>query len=302
MFASHIAMMRPAAFGFNIETAANNEFQHNNPTNTKTLQHEANEAFNRLKNVVSNAGVIVHELTDTLHPPKPDAVFLNNWFACESNQLVLFPMEAISRRSEARPEIISKLQEITGCNTVVDLRNHVQSNMFLEGTGSIVPDRTHRIAYACKSSRTNEQLFTSFCAKYNYRPVHFTAVGKNGHPVYHTNVMMCIGQTFAIICSHSITDETERKFVLNTLEETAHKIIDISPEQMYNFCGNMLALESQSGEPVLVMSTKAYKSLTSGQADALSLCTNLVHANIEIIEQTGGGGVRCMMAELFINH
>lgn len=300
MFASHVAMMRPAAFGYNKETAENNEFQQPGFITGRHLQQQAIEAFNRLKFSIERAGVTVHEMADTLLLPKPDAVFLNNWFTCESEEIVLFPMEAVSRRLESREDIVFLLKEITGIKNIIDWRHYTNESKFLEGTGSIVPDRTNRIAYACRSSRTNEDLFLSYCSQYHYTPLLFTATSKSGQYIYHTNVMLCIGQTFAIICSEAIQDKRERENILSNLQNTGHTLIEISHNQLHRFCGNMLALENKQGYPVLVMSTKAYNSLTPDQLVCLNNHTTIINADIDIIEQVGGGGVRCMLAELFM--
>ncbi|MBX2889100.1 MAG: amidinotransferase [Ferruginibacter sp.] len=301
MFASHVAMMRPAAFGYNKETAENNEFQQTGFGTGRHLQQQAIEAFNRLKFSLERAGVTVHEMADTLLPPKPDAVFLNNWFACESGAIVLFPMEAESRRTESREDIVFLLKEITGIQNVIDWRHYTNESKFLEGTGSIVPDRVNRIAYACYSSRTNKDLFLSYCSQFHYKPLLFSATSKSGQNIYHTNVMLCIGQTFAIICSEAIQDKSERENVLSNLQNTGHTLLEISYNQMHKFCGNMLALENRQGCPVLVMSTKAYNSLTPDQLVYLNTHTTIISADIDIIEQVGGGGVRCMLAELFMH-
>lgn len=295
----HIAMVRPAAFGFNEETAANNFFQDSGLQSNTALQEKALEQFDAMALLLQNNGIDVLILNDTVSPQKPDAVFPNNWFSCNNNAITIFPMFATNRRIEKRQELVDIIRRKTGITTVNDWSHYEQENIFLEGTGSMIIDREHNIAYACLSERTNENLFNRFCKENNYLPIAFAAADESGRQIYHTNVMMCVGKKLAVVCLDAITNDIDRKKVVHELQTTGHEIIDISFEQMNHFAGNMLELVNDKNKPLLVMSKTAFNILSPSQIETLSNHATILHPDIYVIEKAGGGSVRCMMAELF---
>ncbi|RZK40107.1 MAG: amidinotransferase [Hymenobacter sp.] len=295
--ASTVLMVRPAAFGYNAETAANNSFQVKdaNLNLEKVLQE-----FDGFMQQLQQAEVEVIVVNDTIEPQKPDAVFPNNWFCTLPNgKLVLFPMFASNRRLERVPEIITQLKEKLGVNEVEDWTAFERDNMFLEGTGSMVIDHNSKTIYACLSPRTNKILLEKFAAANGYKTIAFTANDEQGQPIYHTNVMMHVGDGYAVICLEAITDEAEREAVVESLKATNHTIIDITYEQMNHFAGNMLQVMSKTGQKITVMSQSAYTSLLPLQIETLMTFSQLLPVAITTIETTGGGSARCMMAEVF---
>lgn len=295
----HIAMVRPAAFGFNEETAANNFFQDNNQPDNTTLQQKALEQFDAMVLLLRNNGIDVLVLDDELSPRKPDAIFPNNWFSCNKNVISIFPMYAPNRRIEKRPELVEAIKNKTGITRVSDWSHYENDHLFLEGTGSMIIDHDHNIAYACLSERTDESLFSRFCKDNNYLPVAFAANDSAGRDIYHTNVMMCIGKKLAVICLNAITNDIDRVKVVHELKTTGHEIIDISFEQMNHFAGNMLELVNDKNEPLLVMSKTAFDVLLPSQIETLGNYAAILCPDVSVIEKAGGGSVRCMMAELF---
>jgi len=295
----HIAMVRPAAFGFNEETALNNHFQNSEQKNNAALQEQALEEFDAMVTLLQDNGIDVLILSDTPLPPKPDAVFPNNWFCCNNGMIQVFPMYAPSRRLEKNWAMIDAVKEKTGISIVKDWGSYEEKSMFLEGTGSMIIDHEHNIAYACISARTDEKLFGQFCKENNYLPICFAAADESGREIYHTNVMMCVAHKFAVICLDAITGDIDRKKIIHELETTGHEIIDISFEQMNSFAGNMLELINDKDEQVLLMSRTAFNSLNSAQLEAIRQYATILSPDVSTIEQAAGGSVRCMVAELF---
>lgn len=295
----HVAMVRPASFGFNEETAADNFFQDPAQKESTILQEAALAEFDAMVALLQENGINVLVLQDNPLPPKPDAVFLNNWFCCNNGMIQVFPMHSRNRRLEKSWDIIDAIRLQTGISVVKDWGSYEEKEMFLESTGSIVFDHNNRLAYACISARTNENLFRQFCKENNYTPLPFNAADPTGRPVYHTNVLMCIGKKFAVICLDAIPGTTDRLKVVHELETTGHEIIDISFEQVNRFAGNMLELVNDKDDPLLVMSKTAYDSLLSSQIKTLRSYATIISPDISMIEKAGGGSVRCMMAELF---
>jgi hypothetical protein len=292
-------MVRPASFGFNGETAANNHFQDKQVRDTGNLQEHALQEFDAMVRLLRKNDVEVLVMDDTEEPPKPDAIFPNNWFSCKNGLLTLFPMYAGNRRAERRTEIIDTLREIRTITKVHDLSGHEKKPAFLEGTGSMVCDHQYKIIYACLSERTDAALLEEYAALTGYATCLFSASDKNGREIYHTNVMMCIGEEFAVVCTGSIKNETEKNSVTNRLESTGHQIVNITPDQMNSFAGNMLQLTSKAGVPLLLMSKTAHDSLTTGQLSELKKFATPLVADVPVIERAGGGSVRCMVAEIF---
>jgi hypothetical protein len=298
----HILMVRPARFGFNPETAQNNAFQENDSSQSKkTIWHIAQDEFDELANRLQAAGIEVIIYEDTPEPPKPDAVFPNNWISFHQNgYIITYPINAISRRLERREDLVADMMGKWGYNSRLSLESYEDQNLFLEGTGSVILDRIHRIAYACKSVRTDETVLDKFCKIIDYTPTLFHAVDGGGLEIYHTNVMMALGESFVIICMDSIKDGEERKMLLEKFRDTQKEVIEISLEQMMAFAGNMLQVRNKKGSTYLVMSEQAYQSLSKEQIDKIEKHTNILYSPIDTIEKYGGGGVRCMMAEVFL--
>ncbi len=295
---STVFMVKPVCFGFNEQTAGNNAFQKEGfekGAQEKGLA-ESNEFVDLLKS--NDINVVVAE--DTLEPKTPDSVFPNNWFSThETGEFVLYPMFAPNRRAERKDVFIETIKKNFNCKKVVDLTSWEQKEKYLEGTGSMVLDRVAKIAYACKSPRTNEDVLNDFCQKLGYTPVLFNAVDRNGKMIYHTNVLMCVGSTFAILCSESIKDKEELKKVLKSLEKTGKKVVEISFAQMEHYAGNMLEVKNKQGKRFLIMSQTAFDCLTKEQKEYLEKECTILHPKIECIEVNGGGSARCMLAELF---
>lgn len=293
-----VFMVKPACFGFNEQTAENNAFQKEGfekGAQEKALI-ESKEFIDLLKS--NEINVVVAE--DTLEPKTPDSIFPNNWFSThEGGILVLYPMFAPNRRAERKEVFLNSIKKNFECKETIDLTFWEQKGKFLEGTGSMVLDRVAKFAYACKSPRTSEEVFNDFCKRLGFNPILFNAVDRNGKMIYHTNVLMCIGSTFAIVCSDAIKDKSELEKVLKSLEKSGKKIIEISFEQMEKFAGNMLELKNMQGKRFLIMSQTAFDCLKDDQKDYLEKECKILHPKIDCIEINGGGSARCMMAELF---
>ncbi len=298
---SQILMIKPAHFGFNIETAQSNAFQNKPDESDEMIHQKALQEFEAFAEALIAKGIEVYIFEDTSHPIKPDAIFPNNWISFHADgSLILYPMYAPNRRLERSLDIIESLGQTFQINRIIDLTDYETQNRFLEGTGSIVFDHVHQLAYACLSPRTDKDLFLKLCEQLNYRPVWFSAEDEQGQEIYHTNVMMCIGEGFAVICLDSIPDEQERTMLSNTLSNSGQQIIEITLDQMKHFAGNMLCLNNRQGENFLVLSATAYNCLSQQQKRELSLYAELLPLNISTIEKIGGGGARCMIAELFL--
>ncbi len=264
-----------------------------------TLQQKVLKEFEMMVELLRNNDIEVIVIDDTQVPIKPDAIFPNNWFTCNKKTITLFSMFAENRRTERRIDIIEEIKYKTGIHNLFDLSHHEKDNKFLEGTGSMVCDHQNKIIYACLSERTNEQLVKEFAANTGYATCIFSANDRSGREIYHTNVIMCVGEHFAIVCSDSICDERERRMVINELENTGHELIHISQDQMHSFAGNMLQVISKAGIPLLLMSTTAANALDHLQKASLKKYCRPLVADVSTIEKAGGGSVRCMVAEIF---
>lgn len=296
-----IFMVRPASFGYNPQTALTNSFQSELALASEEVQRKALAEFDAMVELLRAKGVEVHVFHDTPTPPKPDAIFPNNWISLHADgKLILYPMCTINRRWERRIEIIEEFKRKFSIHEVIDLSHYESENRFLEGTGSIIFDHVHKVAYACLSPRTDQELFVAVCKLLNYEPIFFHSVNEKDQAIYHTNVMMAMGDEYVVICLESIQDKQERKSVEEKLVQTHHQIISISLDQVNHFAGNMLQLQTTSGNKILVMSQRAYQSLSQFQIDQLSKFVELVPIAIPTIETIGGGSVRCMMGEVFI--
>ena len=301
---NQIMMIRPANFGFNDQTAANNAFQSTEDiSDVEALKQIAKDEFDQMVEVLRSKGISVLVIEDTGLPVKPDAVFPNNWISFHENgTLITYPMFAPNRRLERREDIIESINDKYFIKNRYSFEFYEDEDepLFLEGTGSMIFDRAHSIVYACLSQRTDAILIDKFNVLMGTDSCVFHAVDRNGQEIYHTNVMMALGEDFVVICMDSIVKEESKKQLIQLFEKTNKEIIEISIKQMESFAGNMLEVESEDGTRYLCMSASAYKSLTAGQKERLSLKTNLLPIAIPNIEKFGGGSVRCMMAEIFL--
>lgn len=296
---SHILMIRPVNFGYNAETAVNNAFQVNEKDHD--VQAKALREFDGFVNILRQNGVDVTVVEDTPDPHTPDSIFPNNWVSFhQDGSLLLYPMYAANRRAERKQHVVEKIKEKFTVEKQVDLSTYEMEDSFLEGTGSMVLDRKNRIAYACLSPRTSKRVLDEFCRQMDYSACVFHAKDGNGRDIYHTNVMMCVADKYVVICLDSIPDVQEKEKVIHTITQTEKEIIGISLVQMNHFAGNMLQVENNEGEKLLVMSSRAFNSLTEEQSHKLASFNRIVHAPLTTIETNGGGSARCMMAEVHL--
>ncbi len=301
-YTSNLLMVRPASFQFNVETAVSNAFQKSlDGLTAEEIKQKAIEEFDAYVEKLRTNKINVTVIQDTLEPAKPDAIFPNNWISMHENgNVFLFPMNTENRRLEVRPEIIDTLKASFIIHDIQDLRTSIQENKFLEGTGSIIFDHIHKMAYACLSPRTDKDIFLQYCKMIGYEPIYFTSADAQDNLVYHTNVMLTIGDTFAVICLESINDNGEQYYIGKRLKETGHEIIDITFAQMNAFAGNMLQVQNTEGKTFLVMSETAFHSLTAEQIAQIENHTSILPVSIPTIETIGGGSARCMIAEIYL--
>jgi hypothetical protein len=293
-------MVRPVNFGFNEETAESNAFQQHDKSQG-SVQEKALTEFNSFVNVLRTNGVDVIVFDDTPQPYTPDSIFPNNWVSFHtSGDIYLYPMQAENRRLERREDIINGLEDHFKVHHIVDLSRFEDEGKYLEGTGSMVLDRENKIAYACLSPRTDRNVLDIFCQQEGYTAVCFDSVDEKGKAIYHTNVMMCVGSKFAVVCLDSVPNPHEKVVLTASIKDSGKELIDISFEQMNQFAGNMLEVKNKAGETLIVMSKTAYKSLTDDQKDILTKFGKLVFSDIDTIEKNGGGSARCMMAEVHL--
>ena len=301
LLASDILMVRPAAFGFNEETAANNYFQSNTEISREELQQIALMEFDIMVQTLRNHDINVLVIEDTDEPAKPDAIFPNNWLSTSPNGIVaVFPMYAPNRRIEKRDEILEQLAKEFVIRGLQDWSEYEAEGRFLEGTGSMVMDYDNKMIYACMSERTSLSVLEKYAAANGYQAIVFLATDKNGMPVYHTNVVMAIGEDFCVLCEEAIDEEWELIAVRQLLESTNHNIISITREQMHSFAGNMLQVKNNKDEKFLIMSQTAFDSLRKEQKQMLEAYSTLLPVAVPTIEEVEGGSVRCMMAEIFL--
>jgi len=294
----HLLMIQPVNFGFNAETAVNNTFQKDTGGN---LQQKALQEFNGFVSLLRNHKVDVTVIEDSLTPSTPDSVFPNNWISFhDDGRIFLYPMFAVNRRLERKDTVLESIKIKFLVKEIIDLSGSEATGLFLEGTGSMVLDRENKIAYACLSPRTDENILNKFCNMAGYRPVTFRATDITGVDIYHTNVMMCVAGSYAVICLDSIADAEERKNLTESLVKTNKEIVDISLQQLNSFAGNMLQVKNADDELLLVMSTQAFKSLTELQIKKLQKHNRIIHSSLLTIETAGGGSARCMLAEVFL--
>jgi len=296
-------MVRPVRFHSNPLAARSNNFMNPPEATPEEEQAKAAREFDGIANALREAGIRVIEIADTPEPETPDAVFPNNWMSTHADgRVVLYPMQVANRRPERRRDIIESLDSDYGYRVgdVLDLSAHESNGHYLESTGSLVLDRVNRIAYACLSARTHLEVLGEFSQRLDYDVVAFEAFDREGVPIYHTNVMMSVGEDIAILCADAIVREEQRDAVLRSLESTGHEVILITHEQVLSMAGNMLELLSSTGERIMAMSAQAHRALTPDQVAAIERHAKIVSAPIDSIENSAGGSVRCMLAEIHL--
>ena len=296
-------MIRPARFESNPQTAASNRFQGKTDASPDEQQESALVQFDDLVSDLGTNGIEAIVVEDTSEPRTPDSIFPNNWVSFHADgRVVLYPMEADNRRTERRMDIVESLDTTYGfqVSEVVDLSHHEQTGHFLEGTGSMVLDRVNRIAYACLSSRTQLDVLGDFAQRLEYDVVAFDAVDRDGVPIYHTNVLMNVGEKLAVICDRAIARDDQRAAVLRRLQETGHDVVSLNYDQLDAFAGNMLELRNKNGDRLLAMSQRAYDSLDKKQQRKLRDNGSIITTVIDDIENSAGGSVRCMLAEVHL--
>ncbi|SDS74458.1 citrulline utilization hydrolase CtlX [Winogradskyella sediminis] len=300
-----ILMIRPVNFRMNEQTAVNNYFQEDLDIKNAEINAKAQAEFDAFVQKLSAVGINVIVEDDDKLNDTPDSIFPNNWVSFHANgDIAKYPMFAENRRRERRDEVFVRLEdEGFLIENIVDYTSAEQEGFFLEGTGSIILDRVNRKAYCALSPRADEDLFIEFCEDFEYTPVIFTAyqtVEGNRLPIYHTNVMMCIAENFAVICLDTIDDKKERKNVVKHLKQDGKEIISITEKQMHQFAGNMLQLQGENKQLYLIMSASAHQSLTPNQVKSIEKYCPIISSTLETIETCGGGSARCMMAEVFL--
>ncbi len=300
-------MIRPVKFGYNVETAENNHYQRElSEVAPAEIQNRALSEFNQFVDTLTQRGVKVIAIDDTAEKETPDSIFPNNWISFhQDGTVVTYPMWAPNRRKERRDDILSALIKEHGyaIRRKIDYSYFEVEEKFLEGTGSMVLDRKNRIAYACVSPRTHLHLLSEFCQEFGYRPIVFIAsqmIDGGFAEIYHTNVMMSIGEDFAIFCADALKNTWEQKDIINIIRDTGKEIVYISEDQCNHFAGNMLQVKNQQGERILVMSEQAHQSLLPEQISQIKKYTDIVCSPLSTIEACGGGSARCMMAEIFL--
>ena len=300
-----ILMIRPVAFRMNEQTAVNNYFQEDLSLKNSKINTKAQKEFDAFVNVLRQHGVNVIVVEDKVETDTPDSIFPNNWVSFHnSGTVAVYPMFAVNRRRERREDIFDILEnEGFVIENVMDYTAAEEEGLFLEGTGSILKDRVNQKAYCALSERAHEELFIEFCEDFDCFPVIFTAnqtVNGERLPIYHTNVMMAMAETFVVICLDTIDDKKELKNVIEHIKKDGREIITISEEQMHHFAGNMLQVLGADDKRYMVMSSQAYHSLDKNQIKAIESHCGIIHSPLDTIETCGGGSARCMMAEVFL--
>lgn len=301
--ASTVLMIRPVRFASNPLTVTSNSFQREMTATPEEQQAFALQEFEDLVRTLRGASVDVIVVDDTPEPHTPDSIFPNNWVSFHADgRVVLYPKEAENRRHERRPDIIDTLssEHGFGVTEMIDLSYHEDEGRFLEGTGSMVLDRSNRIAYACLSSRTHLDVLAEFAQRLDYDIVAFEAGDRNGIPVYHTNVLMNVGESLAVVCTDAIIRDDQREAVVQQLRDTGHDVLSIDFDQLEAFAGNMLELRASDGKRVIAMSERARSSLSEEQLERLRSNGRVISSPIDHIEDSSGGSVRCMLAEVHL--
>ena len=294
-----ILMVRPYQFYFNQQTAANNFFQSN--INIENANELAIAEFDAMVDKLRAHQIKVNVVQDTKDPSTPDSIFPNNWVSThEGGTLCLYPMFAQNRRAERKSTVIDFLQSNYQIQNILDLTDLEKEGKFLEGTGSMVLDHQNKLAYGCLSERLDKNAFNEWCEKMQFKAIAFKAVDDKAQPIYHTNVMMCMGNQFVVICLESIPNEQEKQLVLESFKKSNKEVITISQDQLNHFAGNMLQVFDTNEKPHLIMSEQAYNSLKTEQVKSLEKYNPILPISIPTIEALGGGSTRCMMAEIYL--
>jgi hypothetical protein len=294
-----ILMVRPYQFYFNQQTAANNFFQSN--INIENANELAIAEFDAMVEKLRAHQIKVNVVQDTKDPSTPDSIFPNNWVSTHTNgTLCLYPMFAENRRAERKSTVINFLQSNYKIENTLDLTDLEKEGIFLEGTGSMVLDHQNKLAYGCLSERLDKNAFNEWCVKMQFKAIAFKAVDDKAQPIYHTNVMMCMGDQFVVICLESIPNELEKQLVLESFKKSNKEVIEISQDQLNHFAGNMLQVFDINEKPHLIMSEQAYNSLKTEQVKSLEKYNPILPISIPTIEALGGGSTRCMMAEIYL--
>ncbi len=294
-----VMMVRPAAFGFNIETGKTNSFQQNTIADAATIQHRALAEFDNVVGTLARNGVTVYVFNDKPEPVKPDAIFPNNWIGFHpGGKVVLYPMMAKNRRYERTPPFVNDMEKLYSYHTteLIDFSHLEKDGIYLEGTGSVVFDHVNHDAYCALSPRSDIRALKLLCKSLGYEPVSFEAYDKQGKPIYHTNVMLSVGTHWVVVCLDSVKDTGK---LLKHIIWSGKEIIKISMAQMEQFCGNILELKNADGQLLTVMSKTAYNAFTAEQLDVIAAHSRLIPMDIPTIEHYGGGSLRCMLAEVF---
>jgi hypothetical protein len=296
-------MVSPSSFQFNAETAASNDFQNNiDSLSALEIQKKAKEEHQTMVNELKEKGIDVIVIEDTPSPAKPDAIFPNNWLMMhQDGRIIIFPMKNTNRQLEKRSDIVELLQKNYSVKSVLDLSHYEAEDKALEGTGSIVFDHKSKIAYACISPRTDKDILDDLCKQIGYKAHTFNAYSEKDTLIYHTNVVMCVGDGFVVIGLNTIKDKDERAAIIKQFEDSNLDIIDLNDEQLnHHFAGNMLQVKNKENIPFFVMSKRAFHSLNASQITQIEKHTQILPVSIDLIEQIGGGSARCMMAENFL--
>ena len=294
-----ILMVRPYQFYFNQQTAANNFFQSN--VNIENANELAIAEFDAMVEKLRAHQIKVNVVQDTKDPSTPDSIFPNNWVSThEGGTLCLYPMFAENRRAERKLSVIDFLESNYQIQNTLDLTDLEKEGIFLEGTGSMVLDHQNKLAYGCLSERLDKNAFYEWCDKMQFKAIAFKAVDDKAQPIYHTNVMMCMGDQFVVICLDSIPNEKEKQMLVDSFDQTNKEVIEISQDQLNHFAGNMLQVFDTNEKPHLIMSEQAYNSLKTEQVKSLEKYNPILPISIPTIEALGGGSTRCMMAEIYL--
>ncbi|EEG08066.1 citrulline utilization hydrolase CtlX [Pseudogulbenkiania ferrooxidans] len=297
---STILMIRPARFLSNPQTSPSNAFQKSDIDHQEAQQNALAE-FDAYVGELRRCGVDVLVIDDTVEPHTPDSIFPNNWISLHADgKVLLYPMEAPNRRLERNNKVLEKIKHVFAVEEVIDLSGFERVGQYHEGTGTMIFDHDQKMTYVCFSSRSSENVMKAVSETIGYQSFWFHSVDRHGKPIYHTNVMMCVGKTLAVVCLESIRDWNERDALIQALTDSGKEIIDISYDQLEHFAGNMIELSSRNGEPVFALSRQAWSSLTPEQQTAISSYARVALAPIDTIERLGGGGARCMVAEIFL--
>ncbi|GAB5565671.1 MAG: arginine deiminase-related protein [Winogradskyella sp.] len=300
-----ILMIRPVNFRMNEQTAVNNYFQEDIATENAKINKKAQQEFDTFVEKLRAVGVHVIVVNDDETADTPDSIFPNNWVSFHDNgDVVIYPMFAENRRQERREDVFITIEKAGHkIENIIDYTSAEDEGVFLEGTGSVILDRVNRKAYCALSPRADEELFIEFCEDFEYTPIIFTAnqsVKDERLAIYHTNVMMCVAENFAVICLDTIDDKKERKNVIKHLKQDGKEVISITEIQMHQFAGNMLQVRGENNQRYLVMSASAYNSLNKDQVNKIEKHCQILSSSLETIETCGGGSARCMMAEVFL--